>query len=113
MEKISLIDGRTDVKEYKFLELKAELLVEGIQATPEALSEVGKIYKEQNHGLFGWDFQDHVGISLPDDFLLPDGTVVQFRKNSCSPYKVDLEKNGLVLYKINEPICKVEWLPRA
>ena len=64
------------MKDYAYLELKADLLVEGVWATSEALSEVGKTYKEQNHGLFGWDFEDHAEIVLPDDFLLLDGTVV-------------------------------------
>lgn len=97
---------------YKYLELKAELLVEGIQATSNALEEVGKKYKEQNHGLFGWDFEDHVGMVLPDDFTLPDGTVVQFRKNSRSPYRVILEEGNLVLTRGEEALCKVEWIPR-
>jgi len=97
---------------YKYLELKAELLVEGIRATSDALREVGTKYKEQNHGLFGWDFEDHVGMVLPDDFTLPDGTVVQFRKNSRSPYQVNLKGNALVLSKGEEEICNVEWIPR-
>src|SRR5512143_2327641 len=97
---------------YKYLELKAELLVEGIKATPAALSQVGKKYKEQNHGLFGWDFEDHVGMSLPDDFLLPDGTVVQFRKNSKSPYEIDARGDHLTLSKGAEEVCHVRWIPR-
>jgi hypothetical protein len=100
------------MKNHCYLELKAELLVEGIWATPEALKEVGKKYKEQNHGLFGWDFEDHVGTMLPDDFLLPDGTVVQFRKNSRSPYHIMMKEGDLVLSKSKEKICKVEWIPR-
>ena len=96
----------------QYLRLKAELLVEVIQATPEALKEIGKKYKEQNHGLFGWDFEDHAGMVLPDDFLLPDGTVVQFRKNGRSPYRVTVEENGLTLCNGKERICKVEWIPR-
>ncbi|OGO30250.1 MAG: radical SAM protein [Chloroflexi bacterium RBG_16_56_11] len=97
---------------YRYLELKAELLVEGIQATPEALREVGTKYKEQNHGLFGWDFEDHVGMVLPDDFLLPDGTVVQFRKNSHSPYRVVSNGKPPALFKNEEELCGVEWIPR-
>ncbi len=100
------------MKDFRYLKLKAELLVEGIQATPEALKEIGKKYKEQNHGLFGWDFEDHVGMVLPDDFLLPDGTVVQFRKNGRSPYRVTAGENGLMLSKGNERLCKVGWIPR-
>src|SRR4030042_2062882 len=96
---------------YRFLELKAELLVEGIRANPEALREVGVKYKEQNHGLFGWDFEDHVGKMLPDDFLLPNGTVVQFRQNSRSPYLVARKDKGLVLSRDEEELCPVESLP--
>lgn len=100
------------MKEFEYLELKAGLLVDGIWATPDALREVGKKYKEQNHGLFGWDFEDHLGTLLPDDFLLPDGTVVQFRMNRRSPYNVTLENNDLILSKANERTCKIEWIPR-
>src|SRR4030066_888822 len=95
-----------------YLELKAELLVNGINATPQALNEVGTRYKEQNHGLFGWDFEDHANIALPDDFALPDGTVVQFRRNSRSNYVVDLVNNELILRIGKEDLCKVKWLPR-
>ncbi len=100
------------MKHDAYLELKADLLVEGVWATSEALGEVGKKYKEQNHGLFGWDFEDHVGTVLPDDFLLPDGTVVQFRKNSRSPYRITLEKVDLVLFNGEERICNIELIPR-
>jgi biotin synthase-like enzyme len=100
------------MKDLRYLELKAELLVEGIQATPEAVKEVGKKYKEQNHGLFGWDFEDHAGMALPDDFLLPDGTVVQFRENGRSPYRVTEEEKGLMLSNGKERISEVEWIPR-
>jgi len=100
------------MKNLQYLKLKAELLVEGIRATPVALKEIGKKYKEQNHGLFGWDFEDHAGIALPDDFLLPDGTVVQFRRNSRSPYQVTVEENDLMLSNGKGTICKVEWIPR-
>jgi len=100
------------MEKYKYLQLKAELLVEGINATQQALEKVGTKYKEQNHGLFGWDFEDHVGINLPDDFILPDETVVQFRKNSLSPYKVCLTGNRLILSKGDIEICEVKWIPR-
>jgi len=96
----------------KYLTLKAELLVEGIRATPEALRDVGTVFKEQNHGLFGWDFEDHVGKALPDDFLLPDGTVVQFRQNRRSPYHVAEEEGRPVLFRGEERLCPLQWLPR-
>jgi hypothetical protein len=97
---------------YKYLELKAELLVNGITATKEALAGLGSKFKEQNHGLFGWDFEDHTGNLLPDDFLLPDGTVVQFRKNSKSRYRVRANNGDLMLSNGEEDLCQVRWLPR-
>ena len=96
----------------RYLELKAELLVEGVNATAAALQEIGSRYKEQNHGLFGWDFEDHAGIVLPDDFLLPDGTVVQFRRSSRSQYLIDLSGGKLALMKNGDEICTVRWIPR-
>lgn len=96
----------------QYLQLKAELLVNGINATSEALKEVGQKYKEQNHGLFGWDFEDHTHIALPDDFVLPDDTIVQFRRNSHSRYLVDKIGNNLILKEGEKEICGVEWLPR-
>ena len=100
------------MEQHKYLKLKASLLVEGVWAAPKALSEIGEKYKEQNHGLFGWDFEDHPEMKLPDDFILPDGTIVQFRKNSQSTYKIIMEESEPTLYNNYEKICEVEWLPR-
>ncbi|MCL4430648.1 MAG: radical SAM protein, partial [Chloroflexi bacterium] len=98
--------------ELKYIELKAELLTNGVNATPEALKEVGTKYKEQNHGLFGWDFEDHTNIALPDDFALPDGTIVQFRRNSNSRYLVDVVNGEITLTDGKKNLCQVRWLPR-
>lgn len=96
----------------EILGLKADLLVEGVRADAGALEGVGEVYKEQNHGLFGWDFEDHVGTKLPDDFILPGGTVVQFRKNGRSPFEVRKNGSGLTLLRGEEELCRVDWLPR-
>lgn len=100
------------MKRHEFLELKTELLVNGIKSNPEALKELGSKYKEQNHGLFGWDFEDHANITLPDDFVLPDGTIVQFRINSRSNYLIELVNDQLILSNDQENLCQVKWLPR-
>jgi hypothetical protein len=100
------------VTDHKYLKIKAELLVNGIDATAEALEGVGIQFKEQNHGLFGWDFEDHTNVELPDDFALPDGTIVQFRRNSQSDYLVIRKNSELVLTKGGEEICGVKWLPK-
>ena len=94
------------------IELKASLLVEGVRATGDALAGVGSDYKEQNHGLFGWDMEDHAGAELPDDFLLPDGTVVQFRMNSSSPFCVRAGDGVLRLFHGEREVCEVRWIKR-
>jgi hypothetical protein len=62
--------------------------------------------------LFGWDFEDHVGTFLPDDFLLPEGTVVQFRFNSRSQYRIRAVDGTRKLYFRGEEVCPVSWLDR-
>lgn len=95
-----------------FLKLKASLLIDGINADAECYKGLGTDYKEQNHGLFGWDFEDHVGQLLPDDFLLSDGTVVQFRLNSKSSFTVKHQKKKLILFQNEKEICSVKWIKR-
>jgi hypothetical protein len=94
------------------IELKASLLVEGVRATKDALTGIGSDYKEQHHGLFGWDMEDHAGADLPDDFLLPDGTVVQFRMNSSSPFYVRADDGVLRLFHGDRDMCEVRWIQR-
>lgn len=94
------------------LELKASLLVEGIRATEAALAGLGTRYKEQNHGLFGWDMEDHPDRAFPDDFLLPDGTVVQFRMNSASPFCVTADNGAMKLTRADRDVCAVRWIER-
>lgn len=94
------------------LKLKAGLLVEGIDFTPGALDGVGTRFKEQNHGLFGWDFVNHKGIELPDDFVLSDGTVCQFRYNPKSYFKMTADAGELVVTRDGEVLDHVNLIPR-
>ncbi|MHB1000036.1 MAG: radical SAM protein [Armatimonadota bacterium] len=95
-----------------FLRLKANLLVEGINFEHDALTEVGTRFKEQNHGLYGWDFTNHKGIDLPDDFLLSNGTVTQFRFNPSSSYVMGIRGGDLVVTKHNEVLDRVKLISR-
>ncbi|NIA16450.1 MAG: radical SAM protein [Nitrospiraceae bacterium] len=94
------------------LRLKATLLVEGINFTPGALEGVGTRFKEQNHGLFGWDLVNHKGVDMPDDFVHSDGTVTQFRFNPASPYVMSLRSGDLVVAKRDEVLDHVTLIPR-
>jgi hypothetical protein len=95
-----------------YLLLKAALLTEGIRSDTESVREVGTRYKEQTHGLFGWDFENHTEQKLPDDFSLPDGTVVQYRLNSKSPYHVVSTEDKRLLFHNDRALCEVNWLRR-
>lgn len=92
--------------------LKAAMLVEGISFGAGALDEVGTRFKEQNHGLFGWDFTDHKGIQLPDDFVLSDGTVTQFRYNPLSPFMMELDGEQHVITKRGDVLDRVNLIRR-
>ncbi|MDO8587786.1 MAG: radical SAM protein [Armatimonadota bacterium] len=94
------------------LRLKANLLVDGVNFEPGALDEVGTLFKEQNHGLFGWDFANHKGIDLPDDFMLSDGTVTQFRFNPSSSYTMLVRDGELVVERSGETLDSVSLIPR-
>ena len=92
--------------------LKAAMLVEGINFEPGAFETVGTTFKEQNHGLFGWDFIDHRDIQLPDDFVLSDGTVTQFRYNPLSPYRIEKREEEHVIVKSGKAFDTVKLIPR-
>jgi biotin synthase-related radical SAM superfamily protein len=96
----------------KYLQLKAQLLVEGIRVAANTFKGLGTKYKEQNHGLFGWDFKNHKDIILPDDFKLPDDTIVQFRYNNNSHYNIRNTKNNLILFNNDNEICEIFLIER-
>ncbi|OPZ83819.1 MAG: hypothetical protein BWY76_02108 [bacterium ADurb.Bin429] len=94
------------------LRLKASLLTDGITFAPGALDDVGTRFKEQHHGLFGWDFVNHKGVKMPDDFVLSDGTVTQFRFNPSSPYTMGVCNGELVVTTQDDVLDYVTLIPR-
>ena len=80
------------------IELKAELLVEGVWVSDDALEGVGKDYSEQAHWLFDWShgFPER---AVPNDMELPLGTCPQVRMNRKAPFLVTKEDGQLVLKK--------------
>jgi hypothetical protein len=103
---------RLNGKEIEAIELKAELLVNGVALDDSALKGVGTKYKEQIHWLFEWDFERHDTGKIPDDFELPDGTIVQFRKYSKSPFTIKADNDSLTLLNEGNFITEVKWIPR-
>ncbi|MHB9027572.1 MAG: radical SAM protein [Candidatus Latescibacterota bacterium] len=90
----------------KTMTLKAGLLTDGIDYVGDCLQGVGSNHKEQNHGLFGWDFINHKGVAMPDDFVLSDGTVSQFRYNPDSPYLLE-RRDGVLAVTRNGDILDI------
>jgi hypothetical protein len=93
-------------------QLKAALLVEGIDYVAPVFDGIGTTFKEQNHGLFGWDFVNHVDVQMPDDFVLSDGTVTQFRYNPQSPYRMELTDGQRMVTKDGVALDTVKLIPR-
>jgi hypothetical protein len=94
------------------LRLKASLLVEGMSYGPGALEGVGTKFKEQNHGLFGWDFVNHVDVAMPDDFVLSSGLVSQFRYNPDSRYRLERVDDALAVTKDGDVLDRPRLIPR-
>ncbi|MHB0976295.1 MAG: radical SAM protein [Candidatus Aquicultorales bacterium] len=94
------------------LQLKAHLLVDGINPASDAFLGLGTEFKEQNHGLFGWDFVNHKNLHLPDDFVLSDGTVVQFRYNPSSSFSAELRDGERVIVKEGEVLDSLSFISR-
>jgi hypothetical protein len=99
-------------KELEAIELKAELLIEGVNINTSALNGVGEKYKEQIHWLFEWDFERHDKEKIPDDFELPDGTIVQLRKYSRSPFTINSNNDSISLFHEEKFITEIKWIPR-
>lgn len=93
------------------IQLKAELLVEGVWVTDKALEGVGEKYSEQAHWLFDWShaFPEK---SFPNDMELPLGTCPQVRMDRGAPFLVDKEDGQLILKKDGKFVSTVKWLDR-
>jgi hypothetical protein len=94
------------------LQLKARLLVDGVQVSASALEGVGGPHKEQVHHLFEYDFDVHAADRQPAELQLPGGSVVQVRMNHRAPFRVERSDGALVLLEHGRDPIEVSWLPR-
>lgn len=71
------------------LEIKTDLLIEGMRVEESALEGVGTRCKENINWLFDYNFiQLSPGLQIPGDLILPEGTTVQVCINPKSPYLI-------------------------
>ena len=97
----------------KELEIKADLLIEGMQIEEPVLEGVGTLYKENINWLFDYNFiQLSPGLQIPGDLILPKGTYVQVRINPKSPYLIRKEDDTLVLEKYGHFVSTLRWCDR-
>jgi hypothetical protein len=105
----------TELKEtlWRELALKAELGINGVAITREALEHVqpGVKAQEQVHCLFEMDFETH-DVELPSHFYLPLGLGVPFRWNPKSIHRIDLLGDRTVLISGNEVVAEVRFRER-
>lgn len=94
------------------IEIKANLLVEGLTIEEAALEGVETKYKENVYTIFDYHRELQAGSALPADMRMPQGTVCQVMVNSRSPYRVTKEDGTLVLEKEGKALLPVEWLER-
>jgi len=102
------VNGRT----LSSLELKAELLVDGVNIDASAFEGVGEKYKEQIHGVFDFDFESHENQKLPAEIILEDEMLVPFKKSSASPFVVKRNNGPLFLEYKGEHVLDVKYTDR-
>jgi len=94
------------------IEIKLGLLTDGICVDDSATEGVGTEYKEQRKWLFEWD---HVSIKerlLPEEIVLPEGTVVGVREDPESGYRLSRQDGRLVIDKDGKFVMEAFHIPR-
>lgn len=95
------------------MEIKADLMGEGINIEEDALEGVGSKYLENITGVF--DYMHHglkPGTLWPSEMIFPGGTVYKVIFDTRSPYSVKREDGTLVLEKGGKFVSTVRWVDR-
>jgi hypothetical protein len=98
---------------WRELALKADLGINGVSITPEALEFIqpGIKVQEQVHCLFEMDFETHT-VELPSNYLLPYGLSAPFRWNPHSTYNIELVGGRTVVRHGGKDLAEVKFQPR-
>ncbi|EHI97190.1 Radical SAM domain protein [Clostridium sp. DL-VIII] len=103
----------SNIKEilYKELELKAKIIVEGINANPGIFKhlDLGGKYQEQIHLLFEMDHHEHVGISFPCGFTSPNGLRYSFNWDVNSRFSIKYNDGQYYLAENDIDIFPIEF----
>lgn len=100
-------------KLYQELELKNNVVVEGINVDPAIFRHLDfQVYAKQIHGLFERDHETHVGIDFPVGFYSPNGFRIGFKWDRRSPYSIHYEGGKYYLVHKGSEAFEVEFLKR-
>ncbi|MBM4188994.1 MAG: hypothetical protein FJ206_16975 [Gemmatimonadetes bacterium] len=93
------------------IEVKANLLADGIRLDPSVLEGIGRVYREQSRWLFDWNQGEHE-YYLPEEILLPMDTLVQVRENKDSRWSCAVEDGAMVLRRDGSFVMECRQLLR-
>jgi hypothetical protein len=110
------MSGNIDDAVWQELIVKANLFVDGVDITPEAIEFFNREnrFQEEIHYLFEYDFVIHVGTTLPCGIFTPHGLFIQFKWNPDSVYVLDVDSGGItgIYKKTGESVLPVTFVPR-
>ncbi|MEW6034371.1 MAG: radical SAM protein [Chloroflexota bacterium] len=94
------------------VELKLGMLTDGVCVDDSATAGYGTKYKEQRKWLFEWDHVTREERFVPEEVVLPEGTVVGVREDPESRYVLKAEDGQLVVLKDGKLVMKASHIPR-
>lgn len=94
------------------VELKLGMLIDGVCIDDSAIQGYGTKYKEQKKWLFEWDHVTREDRLVPEEVVLPEGTVVGVREDPNSPYMLKAEDGHLAVLKNGKFIMEASHILR-
>jgi len=91
-------------RNFELIDLKLDLLLEGINVDNSALYGLGTKYREEIHWLFEWDMCNHDRLSPSEIIFEENDMVTQVYENDNSPYQLIHDKDNLILLKEGMPV---------
>jgi hypothetical protein len=94
------------------IKLKLGMLIDGISVDDSATEGYGTKYKEQKKWIFEWDHVTREEKLVPEEILLPEGTIVGIREDPESRYMLKAEDGQLVVLKDEKFMMEASHIPR-
>lgn len=92
------------------VELKLDALIDGVNITNQAMSELKKANSRLVHGLYNYHAMSDT--SIPQEFSFPCGVVVQVRFTPSSELVIDFINGSFVIIKRGKQLSKINFSKR-